>query len=122
MLDIVDMLNEYSQDIQEEMTKAAEENAKDGANELKVAPLPKKRTGKYAKGWKVKTIKGNGYVKSIVYNTNPGLTQILEKPHVIRNQFGEWGTSKPIVHIKPVEEKYVRQYQREVERIIKNGG
>lgn len=120
MLDIVDMLNEYSQDIQDDIAKAAEEVAKDGANKLK--QTSPKRTGKYAKGWKVQTKKGNGYIKSIVYNTNPGLTQMLEKPHVIRNQWGQWGTSKPIVHIKPVEEECIKQYQREVENIIKNGG
>ena len=121
MLDIVDMLNEYSQDIQDDIAKAAEEVAKDGANKLK--QTSPKRTGKYAKGWKVKTYKGNGFVKSHIHNsTNWQLTHLLEKPHAIRNKWGSYGTSKPQVHIKPVEEECIRQYQREVENIIKNGG
>lgn len=121
ILDITDILNEYSEDIQEGIIKAAEEVAKDGANKLK--QTSPKNTGKYAKGWKVKTIKGNGYVKAHIHNsTNWQLTHLLEKPHVIRNQFGQWGTSKPKVHIKPVEQECIKSYEKQVERIIKNGG
>ena len=120
ILDITDILNEYSEDIQESIIKAAEDVAKDGANKLK--QTSPKNTGKYARGWKVQTKKGNGYIKSVVYNTNPGLTQMLEKPHIIRNQWGQWGTSKPIVHIKPVEQECISKYEKQVIKIIKNGG
>lgn len=121
ILKINDILNDYSNDIQEDITEEAQRKAKEAATELKnTSP---KRTGKYNKGWRVKTTKGKGYVDCIIHNgTRWQLTHLLEKPHVIRNKYGTWGTSKPKVHIKPVEEKAVREYQQAVENIIKNGG
>lgn len=121
VLDIKDILNEYSEDIQQAITQEAERIAKIGANTLKnTSP---KRTGKYAKGWKVKTTKGKGFVSSTIYNsTNWQLTHLLEKPHVIKNGNGTYGISKPQVHIAPVEQKCIFEYERSVEDIIKNGG
>ena len=121
ILDITKILNEYSTDIQETITEDAIRIAKDGADELK--ETSPHNTGKYRKGWKVKTTKGNGYVSCVIHNaTNWQLTHLLEKPHVIRNKYGEWGTSKPKVHIKPVETKSIDKFERDVENIIKNGG
>lgn len=121
ILGVIDILNEYSNDIQEAMQVDAEETAKMGADKLKTTSP--KNTGKYARGWKVKTIKRKGYVSSTIHNTtNWQLTHLLEKPHTIRNKYGEWGTSKPQVHIKPVEEECIKEYQRKIENTIKNGG
>lgn len=121
ILDIVDILNEYSSDIQEAIAEEVQSVAKRGASELK--STSPKNTGKYARGWRVKTEKGNGYVSSTIYNaTNWQLTHLLEKPHVIRNQYGTWGTSRPQVHIKPVEEKCITEVERNITEIIKNGG
>lgn len=124
ILKINDILNDYSNDIQEDITETAINISKDAANELKnTSP---KRTGKYRKGWRVKTQKGNGYVDCIVHNgTRWQLTHLLEKGHKIVGRNGQprrGGMVKPKVHIKPVEEKAVREYEREVENIIKNGG
>lgn len=120
-LDIKDILNEYSDEIQESITEEAINIAKEGAEKLKrTSP---KRTGRYAKGWKVKTIKGKGYVSATIYNsTNWQLTHLLENPHVIRNSNGTYGISKPKVHIAPVEEKCIAEFEHNVENIIKNGG
>lgn len=114
---VIDILNEYSTDIQEAIIEDAQKVAKEAQNELKnTSP---KRTGKYRKGWRVKTIKGNGYVESIVHNaTDYQLTHLLEKPHLKRNG----GMTTPIVHIAPVEQKAVKQFEKDVENIIKNGG
>lgn len=121
ILSITDILNDYSLDIQEAIQKDAEEVAKSGANKLKTTSP--KNTGKYAKGWKVKTTKGRGYVSSTIHNTtNWQLTHLLEKPHTIKNKYGVWGTSKPKEHIRPVEQECIKEYQRRVERSIKNGG
>lgn len=117
ILDIKDILNEYSSEIQEAITEDAQKIAKEAVSELKnTSP---KRTGKYRKGWRVKTTKGNGYVECIVHNaTSYQLTHLLEKPHATRNG----GRTTPKVHIAPVEEKAVKQYEKDVENIIKNGG
>ena len=121
LIDINDMLNEYSSDIQEGITEAAYKVAENGKNKLKVTSP--KRTGDYRKGWRVDKRGGKGYVHATIYNaTDWQLTHLLEKPHAIRNQYGTWGTSKPQVHIEPVEQECIQEYQRDVEQVIKNGG
>lgn len=117
ILDINDILNEYSSDIQEAITTTAQEVAKEGVSELKnTSP---KRTGKYRKGWRQKTDKGRGYVECIIYNaTDYQLTHLLEKAHLKRNG----GLTTPKVHIAPVEQKCISTYEKKVESIIKNGG
>lgn len=121
LIDIKQILNEYSNDIQEGIAKVTFKVAEDGKNKLKVTS-PKK-TGDYRKGWRVDKRQGKGYVHATIYNaTNWQLTHLLEKPHVIRNQYGTWGTSKPIVHIEPVEQECIQAYKKDVEQVIKNGG
>ena len=117
ILEIKDILNEYSNDIQEAITKDAQDVAKEARSELKnTSP---KLTGSYRKGWRVKTDKGKGFVDCIVHNaTDYQLTHLLEKPHLKRNG----GLTTPKVHIYPVEQKAVKQYETDVENIIKNGG
>ena len=114
---ISDILNDYSLEIQEGIKKAAEDVAKQGMNELK--KTSPKRTGKYSKGWRVEKKSGFGYVETTIYNsTDWQLTHLLEKPHLLRN--GK--KSKPIVHIEPVEEKCIKNFEKKVEQLIKNGG
>ena len=118
ILDIKDILEEYSSDIQEAIIEDAEKVAKKGANELKnTSP---KRTGKYAKGWRVYSTNGKGYTSNIIYNTNPGLTMLLERTHATRN--GGSTTPKSAGHISKVEQKCIKEYEKDVENIIKNGG
>ena len=117
ILEITDILDEYSSDIQEAITESAIKVAKQGANELK-ANSPEK-TGGYKKGWRVKTTKGKGFVSCVVHNaTDYQLTHLLEKPHLKRNG----GLTTPKVHIAPVEEKSIKQYEQEVINAVENGG
>lgn len=126
ILDIKDILNEYSMDIQEGIEKDAQDIAKQAVNDLKATKNTYTiRTGKYNKGWRVNTKKGRGFINCTVHNaTNWQLTHLLERGH---DWVGRDGRRKPKAaksyeHIKPVEQKYVKQYERDVERIIKNGG
>lgn len=117
ILEIADILDEYSNDIQEAITERAIKVAKQGADDLK-ANSPK-RTGDYKKGWRVKTTKGKGFVSCIIHNaTDYQLTHLLEKPHLKRNG----GLTTPKVHIAPVEEKSIKQYEQEVINVVENGG
>ena len=117
LLDITDILNDYSNEIQEAITEDAIKIANDGRDTLKnTSP---KRTGKYRKGWRVQVKKGRGFVNATIYNaTNWQLTHLLEKPHATRNG----GITTPKVHIAPVEERCNKQFEIDVEQIIKNGG
>ena len=117
ILDINEILTDYSEEIQEAITEEAQRVAKQGVSELK--NKSPKRTGSYRKGWRVKTTKGRGYVNCIIHNaTDYQLTHLLEKPHATRNG----GKTTPKVHISPVATECVEEYETNVERIIKNGG
>lgn len=123
---IKDILNEYSQDIQDGITESAIKVAENGKNTLKVTS-PKRKTGggKYAKGWRVDKRSGKGYVHATIYNaTDWQLTHLLEKGHdwVGRDGQRKKDAAKPIPHIEPVEKECIQEFQRDVEQIIKNGG
>ena len=123
ILDINSILNDYCKDIQDGIEEETIRLAKQGVSELKAtSPKNKKKTrhqGKYAKGWRVKTEKSFGHINCTIHNaTDYQLTHLLEKEHLTRNG----GKTKAIVHIAPVEEKIVSEYQRNVEKVIKNGG
>lgn len=120
ILDIKDILNDYSLDIQESIQEEAEKVAKKGVAELKeTSPKRKLHGGKYAKGWRVKTNKGRGYIDCTIHNsTNYQLTHLLEKGHLNR----DGSKTKAFVHIAPVEQKCIKEYEKNVETIIKNGG
>lgn len=117
ILDINKILDSYAKDIARDITTDAEQVAKQGMDELRnTSP---KRSGKYRKGWRVKTDKINGGGVSIIYNaTSYQLTHLLEKPHLTRNG----RLTSPQVHIAPVEARCIKDYERRVENTIKNGG
>lgn len=122
ILDINDILAGYGDDIQELVEKEALEIAKKGVKTLKeTSPKNKKATsnrGSYAKGWRIKKQNSRGEVHYIIHNaTDYQLTHLLEKPHLKRNG----GYTSPIIHIKPVEETCVEEYQRNVENNIRKG-
>ena len=115
ILEINDILNDYSHDVQDAITSDAQIVARQAVKSLK-ATSPK-RTGDYQKGWRVKTTKGKGFVECIIHNsTNYQLTHLLEKPHALRNG----GMSTPKVHIAPVEQNCVKEY--DVKATVRGGG
>lgn len=117
ILDIKEILNEYSQDIQDGIEEAAVKVSDLGVRKL-IASSPK-NTGKYAKGWKVSKTKGNGFIECTIHNAKRWqLTHLLEKPHALRN--GRRSTPKE--HIYPVEQFVIKDYENAVERVIQNGG
>ena len=115
-MDIVTILDDYSKDIYEGMEQASKDVAKEGASTLrKTSP---KKTGKYRKGWRVKSTSNLKSFSSTIYNaTDWQLTHLLEKGHAKRNG----GKVSPKVHIKPVEEKCNNEYYQDVINIIKKG-
>lgn len=115
--EIAKILSEYTEDVIEGIDEAGQEVAKEAIRELK-AKSPKK-TGGYAKGWTKKTEKKVGDVSTvIIYNKNkPGLTHLLEHGHAKRGG----GRVDGIPHIKPVEEKIIKEFSSKVEIIIEGG-
>lgn len=124
ILEISDILNDYSQDIQNGITNLAQQVAKNGAKKLKsTSPISKRNTkhrGSYSKGWRVKTTKGRGFVNCVIHNsTDYQLTHLLEKEHSTHNG-GKYVPPKK--HIEPVHDECCINFENGVEDIIKNGG
>lgn len=125
ILDIKDILNEYSRDIQNGIETIAKDVAKDDAKKLRdTKNTYKVRSGKYNKGWTVKTEKGRMSIQCIVHNKdNYQLTHLLEKGHRIIGRDGSVkGQAKAFPHIAPVEQESNKEYEQRVENLIKNGG
>lgn len=97
---------------------AAKTVANEAANKLKnTSP---KKTGKYARAWKVKTEKGSANIdKVVVYNKRYQLTHLLENGHVVRNKKGTYGRAPAQPHIAPVNEWAADELPREIERELK---
>lgn len=95
-----ELLDEYSEEVQEVTTEAIEETAAESVTRLR--NNSPKASGRYARGW---TSKADGPLGRIVYNkTDWQLTHLLENGHVAANQYGTYGRVAAIKHIAPVEE------------------
>jgi len=113
--EIAAILQEYAEEIEDGLADAEKKVAQNGAAELrKTSPKGKyKGGGSYAKNWSAKKLKDGGYV---IYNRKRyQLTHLLEKGHA---KVGG-GRVSGIPHIQPVEEQVIREFEREVERVIR---
>lgn len=117
ILDISKVLENYVDDIKEDIIASAEKIASDGVSKLKNTKNTYKiRSGNYNKGWAKKIEKGPNYVNITIHNgSSPQLTYWLENGHATRNG----GMTKAYVHISPVEEECVNEFELEVENIVR---
>lgn len=105
------ILDEYEKLASDTVEKASRKTARDAVQKLK-SSSPKK-TGEYASGWSARK-QGHGYV---VYNRkHPGLTHLLEKGHLIKNKKGTYGRAPARVHIAPVEQEAIKEYEENIRR------
>ena len=124
ILDIKEILNDYSHDIQDGIKGAAIQVANNGKDVLKkTSPKTNRNTkhkGKYAKGWRVKTTTGKGFVNCAIHNaTDWQLTHLLENEHATHNG-GHYVPKKK--HIEPVHDKCIEDFEQAVLKVIENGG
>ena len=102
---IYESVVQYTEEVQEDINKAAEQISKEVA--IKLNETSPRRKGEYAKGWKVKKIREGDSESFVTHNaTNYQLTHLLEKTHALR----DGGRSKPIVHIAPIEEEATTEF------------
>lgn len=103
-------LREYTTEVEEGLEEVKKEVAKEGVKQLK--KTSPKLTGDYAKGWRVKRV---GTAQVIHNATNYQLTHLLEKGHAKRGG----GRVPPKIHIAPVEENAIEEFEKRVEKVIK---
>lgn len=116
-LEIINAINDYTEEVREAAQEALDRNAKEMLRELK-STAPKDQ-GDYMKSFRLKKVNKHRLVTRLVHNKDHyRLTHLLEKGHAKVNG----GRTKAIPHFKPVEKKYVKKLEDEVEEIIKNGG
>ncbi|WP_405100808.1 HK97 gp10 family phage protein [Oceanobacillus sp. FSL H7-0719] len=112
--ELVNILQEYTTEVEEGLEKAKEDNAKNAVKVLKrTSPVgTRKRKRRYYQGWRAKKI-GTAWV---VHNaTDYQLTHLLEKGHA--KVGGGRVPGKP--HIAPVEEQVIVGYEKQLEKIIR---
>lgn len=118
-VEISALLEEYSQDVVEDMKEAAKVVAKDAVKELKeTSPAGEGYGGHYKDGWRSKVESETSKSLRIrVYNKKkPGLTHLLEKGHAKRGG----GRVEGIPHIAPAEQNAIEKYERDLkERLSK---
>ena len=113
------ILDEYSERVRNVSRVAVQRVGRESVKKLRnVSP---KRTGSYARGWRLKTLKMSGNVTDVVVHnaTDYSLTHLLEKGHVIRNKKGTFGRAPAHPHIKPVEEWANNELPAEIERELR---
>lgn len=110
------ILDEYSEEVQTATNNAIKTVSRDSA--LKLQSSSPKNNGDYASGWAVKRQTTRGHILgAVVYNRkHPGLTHLLENGHVSANQYGTYGRVAARPHIKQVEQWAINELQEEIER------
>ena len=111
-LQVDDLLDEYSRELEEEVEKIAAGVAKAAANKLR-KHSPRGKGGKhYADGWRWKRVSKKNFV---VYNeTKPGLTHLLNNGHAKING----GEVKGDGHINDVDEWAAEEFVNRVKKKI----
>lgn len=116
---MANILSEYSAEVRDATNNSMDKVSKEAASKLRnTSP---KRTGDYAKSWRVKKKRiWNGINEVTVYNKDHyQLTHLLENGHVVRNKKGTYGRAPAIKHIAPVEQwakdEVVAKIEKELE-------
>lgn len=114
------ILDEYAGELNGVIDKTFNSVAKETKDEV-VQNSPRD-SGDYAGDWAIKraTKRGRGKllggVEVVIYNKKHyRLTHLLEKGHVVRNQFGTYGRAPAHPHIGPAEEHGERKLLAELQ-------
>lgn len=107
--EIAKALSVYTNEVEESLEKAKIKVARDAAKTLKKSSPEK--TGNYASGWAVKQV---GTARVVHNKTDWQLTHLLENGHAKKGG----GRVAAKVHIKPVEEKAINDFEKSFKEAI----
>lgn len=114
---IKDILDEYSDQIYENLDEITQRIGKKGVEAVKNSSKEAFYGKKYASGWTMTAEKQRLYTTVIIHNKKQaGLAHLLENGHVKANGTGRYGQWDGVEHLLPVEEKLIDEYESEVVR------
>ena len=107
---IQNILQEYEDDVSANLDEITRKIGKTGVKALNNASKSAFDGNKYNKSWTSTAEKGRLYTTVTLHSKLPGLPHLLEHGHAKVNG----GRVKGRAHIEPVEQKLVKEYEREV--------
>lgn len=111
----------YNDFVEESIAEVTENLAKDAAKELKKvskATFTERSVRTYHKGWGASNESVRHRSRWVIHHkTKPGLPHVLEHGHADRSG----GRTPGRIHIKPIEEKLIKDYEENVTAIIERG-
>lgn len=112
------ILEEYAGDIQKNIPEITQAVGKKGVQAVKNSTKKAVNGNKYWKGWTSVSERTRFGAKLTIYNRKlPGLAHLLEHGHANRNG----GRTPGHVHIEPVEQKLIEEFERKItDDIIRN--
>lgn len=115
-------LLKYTTEVEEGIAKVTVQLAKKAAKEVNAAAdatFKGDGSSGYALGWSAKNMSVRHRSRWVIHNKNaPGLAHLLEHGHAQVSG----GRTPGRIHIKPIEEQLIKDYEENVEAIIENGG
>ena len=114
--ELVMMVQQYTEDVAEAVELEADLTAEKIIQDV-VRDSPRK-TGKYARNWKITRQKGDGWVKNTIHNKIHQLVHLLEFGHAKAG--GGRVDGRP--HLGPAAERHIPAFLKRIEQIIRNGG
>lgn len=107
--EIAEILNDYSEEAKEALNDAAKKASEATKNQLRnTSP----GSGNYAKSWTVKNQSTRTNPSYIVHNAKHyRLTHLLEKGHMIVNQYGTYGREPAKPHIADAEQTGIVEFE-----------
>ena len=110
---IDEVLKEYEGEIHKNAETITKKMGQKGVQAIKNASKSTFKGNKYWKSWTSKVTKEKtGDYSVVIYSKMPGLPHLLEYGHALR----QGGRVDGRVHIKPVEETLVEEYQKGIEK------
>lgn len=113
--DVIKLLGEYTENVSEKISAAADMLTKQARNKLKVDSP--KHSGKYSKSWRLKRFGGDRKFRIVLHNTEYRLTHLLENG--VKHHYPNDSVIPPIVHIAPVQNEINDMFFKACEKIIK---
>jgi hypothetical protein len=114
---VTSIVANYTGDVQDAIEKKVDKVAKQVLKETKA--LAPERYGRYKKGFTILKEDSYGITRRTIWNKKlPGLVHLLEVGHKKRGG----GSVDPIPHMVPAYNKYAKNIDEEIKKIIRDGG